>query len=79
LEGDKLEATRLEFEAMEREGVIRRSTSPGASPLHMVPKKNGLWRLCGDFRRLNLVTEANVYPLPKYTGFLGQASRLQSL
>jgi hypothetical protein len=69
LEGDKLEATRLEFEAMEREGVIRRSTSPWASPLHMVPKKNGSWRLCGDFRRLSLVTEADVYPLPNILDF----------
>jgi hypothetical protein len=28
LEGGKLEATRREFGAMEREGIIRRSTSP---------------------------------------------------
>ncbi len=69
LEGDKLEAARLEFEVMEREGIIRRSTSPWASPLHMVPKKDGSWRPCGDFRRLNLVTEADVYPLPNMLDF----------
>jgi hypothetical protein len=30
LEGNKLEAARLEFEAMEREGIILRSTPPWA-------------------------------------------------
>jgi hypothetical protein len=49
LKGDKLEAARREFKAMEKEGIIRRSISPGASPLHMVTKKDGSWRLCGDF------------------------------
>ncbi len=72
LGGAKLEAARSEFESMEREGIIRRSTSPWASPLHMVPKKDGSWRPCGDFRRLNLVTEADVYPLPNMLDFSDQ-------
>ncbi len=41
LEGTKLEAARREFEEMERDGIVQRSTSPWASPLHMVPKKDG--------------------------------------
>jgi hypothetical protein len=69
LEGDKLEAARREFAAMEDEGIVQRSTSPWASPLHMVPKKDGTWRPCGDFRRLNLVTEPDVYPLPNMLDF----------
>jgi hypothetical protein len=60
---------KVEFKVMEREGIIRRSTSPWASPLHMVPKKDGSWRPCGDFRRLNLVTEADVYLLPNMLDF----------
>jgi Reverse transcriptase (RNA-dependent DNA polymerase) len=44
-------------------GIIRRSKSQWSSPLHMVPKKDGTWRPCGDFRRLNLITAANCYPL----------------
>ena len=74
LEGNKLQAARAEFEQMEKDGVVRRSTSPWASPLHMVPKKDGSWRPCGDFRRLNLVTEPDRYPLPKMLDFADRLS-----
>jgi hypothetical protein len=60
---------------MERDGIIQRSTSPWGSLLHMVPKKDGTWRMCGDFRRLNLVREPNVDPLPNMLDF---ADRLSS-
>jgi hypothetical protein len=64
LDGVKLAAARTKFEKMEREGVVRRSTSPWASPLHMVEKTDGSWRPCGDFRPLNLVALPDFYPLP---------------
>ena len=45
--------------------VIEPSMSPYSFPMIMVPKKTGTLRPCVDFRRLNLVTIKDVYPLPR--------------
>jgi hypothetical protein len=64
LDPEKLQIAKAEFKRLESAGIIRRSKSPWASPLHMVPKNDGSWQPCGNYRCLNLVTIPDKYPLP---------------
>ena len=45
-------------------GVIRPSTSPWASSIVLVEKKDGGVRFCVDFRKLNQVARFDAYPMP---------------
>ena len=71
LDAEKLEIAKSEFKTMEDMGIVRRSDSPWASPLHMAPKPDGGVRPCGDFRALNVITEDDRYPLPHIQDFNG--------
>ncbi|GFT40363.1 retrovirus-related Pol polyprotein from transposon opus [Trichonephila clavipes] len=50
---------------MKNNDVIEPSSSPWASPIVLVRKKDGSTRFCADHRQLNDVTKKDSYPLPR--------------
>ena len=44
-------------------GIVRESSSPCASPLVVVKKKDGSKKMCVDYRKFNLVTVADPAPM----------------
>ena len=50
---------------MERSGIIEPTCSEWASPIVVVPKRNGELRLCVDYRRLNSVSQVDSYLMPR--------------
>ena len=53
-----------QIQEMRDAGVIRPSSSPWASPVVLVPKKDGSTRFCIDYRKLNSISRSDAYSLP---------------
>ena len=64
LGGREDEELKESIERWKRQGFIWDSVSPMASPILFVKNKNGKYRMCVDYRKLNAMTIKNHYPLP---------------
>lgn len=63
-----------EVQKMLNEGIIEPSCSPWASPIVLVKKKDGSYRWCCDYRRLNLVSKKDAHPLNRIDDTLDSLS-----
>jgi len=61
---EKSLALKEEIIKLLKHGLIEPSHSPWAFPVVLVRKKNGKWRMCIDYRKLNFVTLKDSYAIP---------------
>ncbi|GBG86129.1 hypothetical protein CBR_g41032 [Chara braunii] len=66
----ELEELRKQLETLTSKGWIRPNTSEFGAPVLFVPKGNGEFRMCIDYRGLNKITRKSTEPLPRIDDLL---------
>nr|GEW12704.1 putative reverse transcriptase domain-containing protein [Tanacetum cinerariifolium] len=72
VEGDKDERLFGSITRDVEKGFIRLSSSSWGAPVLFVKKKDGSFRMCIDYRKLNKLTVKNCYPLPRIDDLFDQ-------
>lgn len=68
----ELEELKKQLNKLVENGFIRPSESPWGAPVLFIPKKDGSFRMCVDYRALNALTIKNSYPLPNIDDLMNQ-------
>lgn len=71
----KREMMKAELEKMLADDVIEECESAWSAPALLVPKKDGSFRFCVDYRRLNAITKTDSYPIPLIDDLLQMTRR----
>jgi hypothetical protein len=72
---DELKALKAYIETNLPSGFIQGSSSPAASRILFVKKRDGSLRLCVDYRALNHTSVKNRYPLPLISEILERVDK----
>ncbi|XP_063600010.1 uncharacterized protein LOC134776228 [Penaeus indicus] len=79
LNTEKRAFLQAEIQRLKEQGIISPSLSPWASPVVLVPKSSGTYRLCVDYRKVNAVTVADSFPLPRMDDIIDDLGRARYL
>ena len=58
--------------------IIEPSCSPWSSPCILVPKPDGSYRFCTDYRKVNSVTKTDSYPMPRIDDCIDRIGQAKS-
>ena len=75
MHGERLQAITQALEDLERDHKIEDGMGAWSSPMFVVAKKGGKWRVVVDFRALNEATVQDAHPLPRIEDILVEQGR----
>jgi hypothetical protein len=74
---EELKELKVQLEELLAKGYIKPSKSPYGAHVLFVHKKDGMLRMCVDYKALNKATVKNQYPLPRIDDLFDQLSKAE--